>query len=418
MTAEALPEKKSRPASIPVPIRLALIAAPILAVFSWVWWHTVNHTPVASVPPVSMPAHNAYESYMAASRAVVNSGALNNMRFSAQLMRGRWVLRPLRDRERLLDQNRRALTTLREGLQLEYRQPPLRTVDDFTTVYRFQNLPRLLALDMSVRAEHGDWEGSASALLDQIAFSESLMRGAGADTVLSAARYRGLALPGTADPIEHLNSEQLRSVANRLEKIVSRRIPFCDILSEEKWSQLSMRDQLLSRPNWRDALANNNMTGNTTLARFSQLRTQARWLAVDKRRVLLDYSRYMDNCIALARGSSNVIPPYPAAPSDPVNSQLAADIAGSHRQYALITSDGARLLLRIAIRRYFLEHGVYPPSLEALCPAIIQRLPTDPFNPNGNFTYKRTDNSYTMTGVRTAPAQPLNPFDGQNFGQY
>jgi hypothetical protein len=413
MSAAAMPDKNSRPASIPAWVRLALILAPVLAIFGWVWWRTVNHTPIANIPQVRMPAHNAYDYYVAASRSVVNSGALNNMRFGGPFRRGRWVLHPLRDRERLLDQNRAALATIREGLRFDYLQPPLRTVDEPLPVYRFQDLARLLVLDANVRAEQGDWEGSAAALLDRIAFAENLWRGAGVDMVPLAVHCRSLTLPGTVDPIEHLNAEQLRSLANRLETIISSRIPYCDIVSEEKWSQLSMRDQLLSRPNWRESLANNNVAPNTALARFAQLRTQATWFTVDKRRVLMDYSRYMDDCIALARGNSNVIPMYPPPPSDPVNSQLTADIAGSHLQYALTASDDAIVLLRIATRRFFLEHGSYPPSLEALCPAIIQRLPVDPLGTNGKFAYKRTGGSYVLTGAATAPGRQVNPFYGQ-----
>jgi hypothetical protein len=53
------------------------------------------------------------------------------------------------------------------------------------------------------------------------------------------------------------------------------------------------------------------------------------------------------------------------------------------------------LTLQLALRAYLLERGSLPDVLPQLVPHVLQQLPSDPFNPNGEtFRYQRTGLSY------------------------
>jgi len=56
--------------------------------------------------------------------------------------------------------------------------------------------------------------------------------------------------------------------------------------------------------------------------------------------------------------------------------------------------------LAVAIERYHRSHGELPPSLDALSPAYINSLPSDPFTGNA-LLYKRNEDSFLIysTGI-------------------
>jgi hypothetical protein len=291
---------------------------------------------------------------------------------------------------------------------LDYARPlPSKPFD--TSLYQFQHLSQLLALDSQVLSERRDWYGSAMSCLDQIAFSESLLHGSGVDGARVALSFQRPPRGGPLDdPIDPLTPANLRAVAQRLETITSRRVSFADILTDEKWLQLTIRDELLSDPNWERNLGGYTQSGlsSATQSRLGRMSQQARLLSIDKRSVMMDYSKYIDACIALARQGPGPLPSYPPAPADPVNSQLPSDFAYAHRLFANAASDDAQLLLKIALRCYWLDHAAYPPTLNALCPAYLKSLPVDPLAPTGRFAYRRTTHAYVLTAASASSLPP------------
>jgi hypothetical protein len=404
MSTQAASKNQIVPTNFTARARSIFTVMACAATFALAWWRTVVHPPIATVPPIRLPAHNAYPLYVKAA-SEVSSGSLENVVFN--MRRGRSFVVPLKRREEILESNHTALATLNEALKLDYFQPPIRKTDQASRVQDFRILARLLALKEDVLAAHGDWFGAANARLDQIVLANSLLRGATVDTVATATFYRNLMLVRTPDPIAHLSATQLRSVSARLEKIVSRHVPFSEILTEEKWSHLSILDELLSTPNWRDQVQNSNVPAGSALGRLSQLGRQAMLFTVDKHRVMLDYRCYIDQCITMAGAAHGSIPIYPAPPADPVNQMLRIDFALCHQQLAATQSDDAKLLLCAALRLYELQHGKYPAVLEDLRPDILAHLPVDPLAANGKFIYQRAGNSYQLTGA--APQSGRTP---------
>ncbi len=81
-----------------------------------------------------------------------------------------------------------------------------------------------------------------------------------------------------------------------------------------------------------------------------------------------------------------------------------ADISGLSSTDAVVLSrkrcdtELQLVLANAATRRYMLEHGSPPNSLDALVPAYLVQLPDDPFG-NGPLVYRRTNDGYLLYSV-------------------
>ena len=393
-------------------VRAAAGAFLLILAFGWLWWRTVSHAPLMTVPPIQVPRNNAYTLYARASKVLSDTQDIERATAARRTGLGLSQQRSLGD---VVEANRPASILVHEGLHLDYVQPPSRSAIQSTSLYEFGMLARLLAVEAGMQSERQDWNGAANVQLDQLAFSESLLRGCGVESVQLALGFRSYRAIHSVDPFDRLNAVQLRIAISRLQAIIARRSAFVDILVDEKTIQLTVRDRLLSDPNWRNSLSNSGAAANTPQARLGQLGAQARLLMIDKRHVMLDYGHYIDSCISLARSTPGMIPAYGPPPSDSINQVLASDISGAHRALATDSTEDAHLLVRLALRCYLLEHGEYPPTLQALSPKVIDQLPGDPLGGRSVLTYRRTGKSYQLTDpvIRNAQPQPGNfPLSG------
>ena len=377
----------------------------LILAFGWLWWRTVAHAPLLSVPATRLPRNNAYTLYARASKVLTYGEDIQRATSTA-----RSGLPPQRSLQVLTDANKPALTLVWQGLQVDYVQPHERLAIQSLPVYEFGTLARLLAVKAGLQCERQDWNGAANTQLDKLSFSESLLRGGGIESVPIALSYRRIRAVHSQDPFDKLDAAQLRAAIGRLLSIISRRETFADILVDEKWLQLSVRDQLLSTPNWRNSLSNSGAAANTPQARLGQLGAQARLMMIDKRHVMMDYAQYIDSCMLLARKSPGMIPAYGPPPPDSINQALAADISDAHRLLANVSAEDTHLLMRLALRCYLLEHGEYPPTLQALSPEVIVRLPGDPLDGGSVITYRRTGKSYRLTDPVIRDGLPQSEF--------
>ena len=381
--------------------RVAAGALLLILAFGRLWWRTVSHSPLMTVPAIQVPRNNAYTLYARASKVLTYASDIELATSNARSRQS-----PQRSLQDIIEADQPALTLVRQGLQLDYVQPHERFLVQLFSVYQFGTLARLLAVEAGRECERQDWNGAANTHLDQLAFSESLLRGGGIEAVPIALSFRRFRTIHSQDPFDKLNAVQLRAAISRLQAMIAHRPTFADLLLDEKTLQLTVRDQLLSDPNWRNSLSNSGAPTNTPQARVAQLGAQARLLMIDKRHVMLDYGQYIDTCISLARTSPGMIPAYGPPPSDSINQVLTTDISGAHRNLANVSTEDVHLLVRLGLRCYLLEHGEYPPTLQALTPAVINQLPDDPLGDTSVLTYRRTGKSYQLTDPVIRDAQP------------
>src|SRR4051812_17428738 len=126
MSIDTIPEKAAS-AALPV-ARIRAVAGIIVVIlaFGWIWWRTVSHTPLMTIPPTRLPAHNGYTFYKRASEVVVNTNVLNHVTSPGRFA---LIMTSLRLELDSLERNRQALALVHEGLPLDYCQPPVRGAD-------------------------------------------------------------------------------------------------------------------------------------------------------------------------------------------------------------------------------------------------------------------------------------------------
>jgi hypothetical protein len=122
-------------------------------------------------------------------------------------------------------------------------------------------------------------------------------------------------------------------------------------------------------------------------------------LFLDKKRVLDNYTRYMDVAIA------NEKLPYRAAqqplPSfdDPISQMFVSGFYNPKWSFASNETHNGLLLLALALRAYRLEQNAYPKSLSQLSPRYLKATPRDPLAHNLAFRYKPQQETYILYSV-------------------
>ena len=91
------------------------------------------------------------------------------------------------------------------------------------------------------------------------------------------------------------------------------------------------------------------------------------------------------------------------APSDTVNPELLdlPDYSTLRFEDIHCETQNALLATALALRAFHLEHGAYPPKLQALCPRYLARIPADPFQPASPLRYK-----LVQTGAQSSNPMP------------
>ncbi len=123
-----------------------------------------------------------------------------------------------------------------------------------------------------------------------------------------------------------------------------------------------------------------------------------------KRDILRNYQAYVDAVIAQATLPYTKRGLAPRLPLDPIMSYLTPD----HDLYTSVLfkddvqkTQNVLLTIALALQVYKAEHGTYPETLAALCPAYLTVLPGDPFSRDGATPprYRRTNDRYVLYSI-------------------
>jgi type II secretory pathway pseudopilin PulG len=206
----------------------------------------------------------------------------------------------------------------------------------------------------------------------------------------------------------HLNAAQARAEARRLEGIRAYHVPASDVLQEEKWSAQASLLELMRRKDWPGSLL--GMTGNAAengneadnglrAPNFDKWALGTRIRLTGKRTIMANYTRYMDQSIAIARQPYATHSVPPTVPSDPVNQLLLPVFAGIRFGEVEAHTQNALLLITLALQAYQKDHGPYPAALSLLTPHYLRNVSDDPFALSGPMHYKRLGNKYLLYSV-------------------
>jgi hypothetical protein len=256
----------------------------------------------------------------------------------------------------------------------------------------FRDMARLLALEAQVKRARSDWNGAMNSSLDGLKFAGDIQRGGIMITMLTGTACEAIARSQAWPSVEHLTAKQASAATKRLESIVASHIRPADTVQEEKWMGQSALMQLFSSPNWQQQVAGG-------MGAPPSWRNNLRFLFLDKRQVLENYSRYMDIAIANAklpyRASQQPLPPI----DDPISQMFLPGFYNLRWSFALNETQNSLLLLALALRAYRLDNSAYPKSLSQLSPRYLKAIPRDPLAPDGAFSYVAQGAKYLLYSV-------------------
>jgi hypothetical protein len=299
----------------------------------------------------------------------------------------------------LVQENANALQLLRQGFAYPYQEPPTRSFKVLFPYYAtYRSLARLLALDAQVKVQQGDWQGAANSDLDAMQLGAEIPHGALLEGKLVGIACEAIGRQPLWSAIEHLNAKQARAAIRRLAIIQRDHAPVADNLDAEKWATLAnLQSEVFRQPGWRLEFAKLNQDGTANSEDF-QLPRYLSLLRYSKRQILERYIHYMDQEIAAVRQPGVTALPQIEVPDDPVSGMLAP--AFSQVRFADQASEAQNALLRtvLALRAYWLEHGVYPQALYQLVP-YLAATPKDPFTDRQTLQYQRTGKTYLLYSV-------------------
>ncbi len=363
------------------------------------WWGEVNTLPEIEIPAKALPALNAYDDFVQANVLLMPSPprqAVDAMLDSKEVPKKDWPkVYPLWRKKVWLRQNAPALKAFRQGLRRVYVEPAPRSFSALFPHYaRFREMARVISVESRVRAADGDWKGASQSALDTMQFGGQIPNGGPLIGALVGYTIQAMGRRQLQSLVPHLDAPTCRAAARRIEQIHAARVPFWQVLREEKWSgQGGLLDAMRQR-DWANQLyASWGIGGGPP-----NIGDYLRYRFTSKRRILSDYTRYMDGIIASAKQ------PYATAPTVPlpdgfVGESLAPAYEHARFNDARAATGNLMLATALALRAYNLERGAFPEKLEQLVPNYLSQLPMDGFGRGEALRYKKQGDSFVLWSI-------------------
>ena len=297
---------------------------------------------------------------------------------------------------RLLQLNAPALAMMRQGLQYEFRDKfPNPFESASPELEGCRKLESCLFLDIAMRHCHGDWYGIVQDELDDMRLGESIANGGriinfyvGTEWQMNSCELMNCNI---WQAIDHLTAEQTHEAAKRLKGIVHQHTSYAEVLQEEERITQSGMMKAFSTPGWRNELA--PFTDDMRLAVLKYACTYS------KQQVMDDYTRYMQALIAYAGLPYAVSRTAPAQPKDPYCDLYFVRAEQARFKDIVNQTQNNMLLVSFALRSYYLEHGRYPATLQALVPGYLQAVPADPFALSASLHYHLKGAKYLLYSI-------------------
>ncbi|HEY0076550.1 MAG TPA: hypothetical protein VGB77_20845 [Abditibacteriaceae bacterium] len=392
------PRLKPRPQWEGAEKRFLVLSLLLIALFcsSLAWWGRLNELPTYHIPTPAPPSPNAYDTHVQATflMAPVLKPAVDAILDNEKIegLQERAKRYSLRRKEAWLRQNAGALNMMRQGLKQPYQQPALRSWSALLPyLSRFRELARRLVVESKAHALRGDYDAAAHSALDAVHFGHQIPRGGPSITGMVGQAIQNIGRNQLLDVLPHLSAPECKQAARRLEQIRALNVPYADILREEKWGGQASYIEIMKKPDW--ATQFSAVTGNAP--DFWQA---WRFRLAGKRRVLENYTNYMDKSIAEARKPYSKAREVPL-PDDPVSQVMTPIFSNGRFTFARSETGSALALVALALRAYRLEKGAYPTSLSALVPNYLKVIPLDGFGSSETLRYQKQGAGYKLWSI-------------------
>lgn len=358
-------------------------------VLMFLWWQSATTDPQIVVPTPVMPNPNAFDVYIAASNAIVNGPQVDNALSRTPLVKYTGA-----QKVALVKANQGAIRLLHQGFAYPCENPPVRSLVALFPYYKnFGSLSRLLALQAQTQVDRNDWSGAMNSYLDSLQLGEEIPHGSMIIGALIGDACQAIGRRTAWKVIPHLSSSQARAAARRVEAIRGRHVPWSDTLQEEKWmTQAGLQEMFRGGSGQYAGGQRVSLSSNQTVQTLF-------YLVYSKRRIMSNFTHYMDQAIANARKPYQPNAQEPPIPNDPLCRVIAPAFANTGLKERVTYTESGLLLVALALRAYQADHGRYPETLAELAPVYLKQLPEDPFAQAGTFQYRLTGDSYLLYSI-------------------
>lgn len=370
-----------------------IVLSGVLLMFAW--WQSATTDPQIVVPTPVMPNPNAFVVDVAAGNAMVSVPQLRNAFSNTPTVKITEA-----QKVALVKANQGAIRLLHQGFAYPYENPPIRSFNTLLPYYSsFRDLSRLLALQAQTQAARNDWNGAMNSSLDALQFGEEIPHGGTIIGSLVGDACQAIGERSAWKAIDHLNGTQARAATQRVEAIRARHVSWADTVQEEKWATQAGMLEWFRSVNAHNAGAQlASLSGNSSGSSVQTFQNLY-FLFYGKRRIMSNYTHYIDQTIADARKPYQPNAKERPIPKDPLCQILMPVFSkASLKEHATFAESGL-LLVALALRAYQADHGHYPDALAELSPAYLKQLPQDPFAPAGTFQYRRAGNTYLLYSI-------------------
>jgi hypothetical protein len=294
------------------------------------------------------------------------------------------TLPPLGRMQALMAANAPIFARVRQGFAYASCPPSYRIETDTKRYNGLRALARLMLADGRVSCYTGAWDAGTERFIDICHVGEDLSTHGGANDNLIGIALQFVGRTDCWAAVHHVRAATARKAVRRLEAMTARRVPECEILTNELTRGQWLLLRAMRYKDWRRQTAEPGLAGLPTYL-------------ISKRLVLAQYRAAMTFAIAENKK------PFLARtrwtrPMVPLVGMAYAWDEVYDRKYTLNTLEHDLLTVSFALRAYRLEHGAYPPILAALVPGYLARVPADPFG-NGPLRYARTGTAYTLYSI-------------------
>ncbi len=357
--------------------------------------------PVA-LPTPKMPKPNGYDYLVAAGNALVDKDKIGDAVSSSAASRNGKPKPTWQEKDALVRRNAKTLSLLHQSFRYEYLNPPARSSNiPFPHYTKFRNIGRLLSLRGQVAAERGDYGGAMDSYLDSCEMGAKIPRGGMIMAMLIGVACEAIGRVPTWEIVDKVDAQSARRGARRMESILGKLTPYSDTVTEEKYLMVGTLQEVFSKPNWRREVAGlvafGVMDDKAPPAR--KVSNGLKSLLRTKGQMLRSYSTHADECIALCKRPYPARKPWPDVSSDPFLGLLLPVLQKSGFKSEQNRAMDGLLCLSLGLRAHRLEHGKYPPTLQALVPGYLSALPADPFAMSGTFKYRLKADNYVLYSI-------------------
>lgn len=352
----------------------------VLLVGALGWWQYISYVPPIPSPQVTLPAPNGRDDYLAAIQLLPTDSdtQIRDLYGTSNRMEGRFAI-PTPRLQKIVQNAQPAMKRLRVGLEYRFGQPPITSFQQpYPELAEYRQLARLLAAESELALREGRTDAALRSGLEAVKMGDQLQHG--------GSLVHGLV--GIA-----VNMIGLRSVENAVD--------FADASSSARAAQ-ELRNLDLSAPTVADALGNERAIGRSSFGEIfrqtdaritiqsipqanggtpnpSQLGLGLQLFLTPRRKILDNYTRYMDAMIKRTRQPYYAQGPPPTLPLDALSASLVPVYEDARFAWAKQQALRRVILTRLAVQAYTQRKGAPPANLEALVPTYFPELPPDPF---------------------------------------